>query len=301
MSSGFQLDAVARRIDKSAPHAVRLRFARPNEVSISLINAKPGIEWDGDGTQRVEYVPGQSIDYAGLMIDLVVTGEPDGRVWRIEALSEDRAIDRVLARVRVDKQQHQPGTLGLTVVDADARRAAAIATSLAKSFVQRDIAEVTSRANAKVAYLEEQLASRREALAALETERERILASNPDAVAPQAARIELAQREGAWDDRYRQAHKKRMAAEGVVIQLANGTEARTALAALTTELPPEVAALLGTLREDEQRLRAVARGSQDTGYRRTLLLKADDYTLEAQTFETTRRDLHAIVERLKEG
>ena len=301
VSTQFELRASARRNVESAPRAVRLRFVAPDEVSVSRINAKPGIEWDGDDAQRLSFVPDQPVDYAGLSMDLDVTGTPDGRVWRIEVLSEDQAIDRVLARVRASKQQHQPGTIGLTVTDADARRAAGIATALAESFVDGDVAAVTERANAKVTYLEEQLATRRGALGELESERERVLLENPDAVAPQAARIELAQREGAWDDRYRQARKNRIAAESVAHQLASGADARTALAGLTSELPPEVGALVDALREDERRLRSVARGSEDTGYRRTLLLKADDYTLEAQTFETTRNDLSAIVRDLETG
>lgn len=301
VSSTFAIHASVRRRSDSAPRAVRVRFVAPDELSVSRINAKPGIEWEGDRAERVAYTAGETFEYAGLEVDLDVTGSPDGRVWRIEALSEDDAIDRVLARVRVDKQQHQPGTIGLTVTDEDPRRAAAIAASLAESFARGDLAQVAERAEAKVAYLEDQLAERQKALAELESAREAILLANPDVVAPEAARIELAQREGAWDDQYREARNDRIAAERVAERLSGGVDARTALAGLTADPPAEIAALTHALGLDEARLRAVARGSEDTGYRRTLLLKADDYTLEAQTFETVRDDLRAIVEQLERG
>lgn len=300
--TGFGIDVQARRLREDAPRAVRLRFLSPSEISLSSVGNGPGIEGRGDLTQRLAYVPGEPLEYRGLTISIEnLRGKPDGRSWKIETLSEDEAIDRVLSRVRIHKGQHQPGTLELVCADEDPRRAAAVAGALAQAFIDRDLAATRARAEQKVSYLEAELKSRRASLDSLEAERAERLMASPDIVSSEATTAELAEREGIWDDLFRRTRTQRIAAEKALFSMQGGRSVRAALSGFTAPIPAEVSALLTTLGEEETRLRSVERGSTDTGYRRTLLLKADDYTLEAQRFDVLRADLRDIITELEQG
>lgn len=290
-----RLAARATPESASAPTEVRMRFKGPDEVALETVGAGER----HPETRRFE--AGRHLVYRGLRLELDPSGPVDGRPWRIEVISEQAAIDRVARALRVDKQQHQPGTLGLTVTDEDAARAAAIADAVARTFVEEDHGRSADRAAEKARYLSEELVERRADLDALEDERARLLATFPDAVAPEAAAAELAKREGAWDDRHRRARAERLAAERALELMNAGAEPRAALASLSGGIPDELVPLRDALGVEEQRLRNVLQGSTDTGYRRTLLLKSDDYRLEAQTFATRVEDLTRIIEQLEDG
>ncbi len=137
--------------------------------------------------------------------------------------------------------------------------------------------------------------------AELEAERAERLVESPDVISADAATAELAEREGVWDDLYRRTRTERMAAEKALLTMEGGASVRTALSGFPAAVPAEISSLLTTLGEEETRLRSVERGSTDTGYRRTLLLKADDYMLEAQRFDVLRSDLRDIIEGLEAG
>lgn len=302
----FRIHVQAKRLREDAPRAVRIRFLSPLEISVSSVGRGPGIERKGDRSRRLAYVPGEPIAYRGLKILIEsVHGKPDGRTWKVETLSEDEAIDRVLSQVRIHKSQHQPGTLELVCTDDDPRRATAIVGALAQAFIDWDLAATRARANQKVAYLESELKGRRARLDGLEAERAERLVASPDIISAAATTAELAEREGVWDDLFRKTRNERIAAEAALFSMlgrsGRGGSVRAALSSFTAPIPAEVGALLTTLGEEETRLRSVERGSTDTGYRRTLLLKADDYTLEAQRFDVLRADLRDIITELEEG
>ncbi|QDV06049.1 Tyrosine-protein kinase wzc [Planctomycetes bacterium Poly30] len=297
----FRLEATARRLSDTAPVAVRVRFVDQGAVSVSGISFKPGVEWPEDEAETLAYEPGVPVLYHGMELLLRVTGEPDGRVWRIEALTRDQAIDRVLQRVRVDKQQHQTGALALTVLDDDPLRAAAIANAIAAAFVESDLAEARRDAVQTASFLEEELETRRAALDALTAEEADLQRANPDTIDAEATAIDLSSRQGAWDDVYRKARNRRILADRVELLIASGQPLKTALAAVGGDHSPEVRSLLEALDAEESQLRQVYRGSGDGGYRRTLLLKADDYRIEAERFRTRVADLRDIIERIESG
>ncbi|MEO1697176.1 MAG: hypothetical protein AAFU73_07770 [Planctomycetota bacterium] len=301
-TGSFRVEAQALRLRDDAPRAVRLRFVDDATVRLSVAKGRPGVEWPDERLEELVHVPGETLLYEGFAIDLqVIRGAPDDRVWRIEALEEDVAIDRVLARVRVDEQQHQTGTLGITVTDEDPVRAARIANGLANAFVGTDLARTQERARGRAEYVEGELDGRREELDALYGRRAALLVRHPDAVAPDAVGIELAQREGAWDDAWRRAHGDRVAGERAETRLDEGDSPRVALASLPGGIPPELVPLLESLEAELGQLRQVGRGTLDNGYRRTLLLKSDDATVAAQAIDARVMDLAAAVHALERG
>ncbi len=299
--SSFQLQAVATRLNDKAPTAVRVRFVSPSEVSVSTISVKPGVEWPEDDAEVFAFEPGAAISYHGLELQLSTEGSVDGRVWRVESLTQDQAIDRVLQRLRVDKQQHQTGTLALIVQDDDPVRAAAIANSVAAAFVRADLDAAKEDALKTARFLEEELEERRTRLDALNVEVAELQGNNPDTFNPDATALDLGSREGGWDDLYRKARNRRILAKRVELMIASGQPLRTALSAVGGEHSPEIRSMLASLDAEESQLRQVFRGAGQAGYRETLLLKADDYRIDAERFRSNVIDLRDIIGRLESG
>ena len=299
--SNFRLEAEAKRFNDNAPTAVRVRFVSDSEVSVSCISTKPGVEWPQDDAETFAFESGRPIMYHGMALDLSVTGRIDGRVWRVESLSEDQAIDRVLQRLRVDKQQHQTGTLALTVHDDDPVRAAAIANSVAEAFVIADHKAAQEDALQTAGFLRGELEARRSRLNALTSEVAELQGNNPDTLNPDATALDLGDREGVWDDLYRKARNRRILAKRAELMIASGQPLRTALSAVGGEHSPELQSMLKALDAEESQLRQVFRGSGDAGYRQTLLLKADDYRVDAERFRGNVLDLRDIIDRVESG
>lgn len=297
----FRLEAVASRLNEKAPTAVRVRFVSPEAVSVSCISVKPGVEWPGDDAEVFPFEPGAAISYHGLSLQLQTKGSIDGRVWRVESLTEDQAIDRVLQRLRVDKQQHQTGTLALTVHDDDPVRAAAIANSVADAFVEADLMAAREDALDTARFLESELEVRRARLDALNSDVAELHGRNPDTLNPDATALDLGNREGVWDDLYRKARNRRILAKRVELMIASGQPLRTALSAVGGDHSPEIRSLLASLDGEKAQLRQVFRGSGDAGYRKTLLLKADDYRVDAERFRGDVLDLQDVIGRLESG
>ena len=301
-TSKFRIGVQARRLNDKAPRALRLQFVDLNTIQISDLQGERGGDWaDGKAVER-DFAPGVRLLYRGVVLDIdVLDGTPDDRSWHIELLDEEQAVSRVASRVRVDEQQRQPGTLGIVVTDDDPVRAAAIADAVAAAFVQSDLEKTRARADEKAAYIEDELTSRREELSRLFTLRSDLLVEYPDAVAPDAAAAELAEREGVWDDARRRARAQGLTGQVALEKLIAGESTRVALSGLHGGIPDEIQPLLNEINRSESELRSVGRGAADPGYRRTLLLKADDATLAGQALETHVMDLATVIAALERG
>ncbi|MEZ6016177.1 MAG: hypothetical protein R3F49_13745 [Planctomycetota bacterium] len=295
----FALFARIYEREPGAPSELRVRFVAADRFVVSKVGTKPGLEWPEDEPTELTLRPGERFTYAGVTLALEHRGAWDGRPWRLEHLSAEAAVARVMAGLRVDAQQHQEGTLGITCHNDDPLRAAAIANALAANLIALDLERTNERAAETAQFLRRELDSRRTELAAVERQITALLAAAPEASDIKAAGVAIAARKSDLEVRLEELARLRTQVDAVALELVSGNRQAVARSAAALD-DPTVRRVLADIAAQQSELLALPRAERGEP-RQSLRATAERYEVEANAIADRIAELREVLAALAQG
>ncbi len=159
-----------------APFAeLHVSFLRPDRVAISAP------DW-GAPDREYDLVPGATLDYEGVSLQLAPEGDLTGRSFRVRALLFESAVSRLAQSTRVAETERNSGIIKLVCDDSDPERAAATANALALNYLEVVGRREARRASRTIDFIESQLEAQTAALQRTEQEVVALQKSRPETI-----------------------------------------------------------------------------------------------------------------------
>lgn len=158
--------------------SLSVEFTSADRVVLSAVGLRASL-----GLSKYDDVEAQlgrgPIEFGPLRVTLEPEGDLTGRTFRIQRLTREEAVERLLAATRVRETERNSGVIELTVDDSDPRRAAEAANAICLNYLARGQDRGQDRASRTIAFIEEQLGKQNESLRQAEDEVVELRRANP--------------------------------------------------------------------------------------------------------------------------
>ncbi len=288
-SPDFRLLASATRTRPDALPHVELQFEDTNTVT--LRNARE--------TRTLEFNRGETLLFDGLAIQLDPRGRVDSRLWTIDLLNREQAVQRLRRRISTSTPDDKSGVVRIQVDGTDPARTAEIAAAIAHAFLERDAAQIKKRTTATADQVGARLAQQRAALASVESQVARIRSANPDVLNPERSAQLLGEARLALETELRAARALEEGLFETVRRLESGELAQASRLGSGID-DVRIVKLLETITAfEEQRGRV---GSLErSGYADVLQTEADSAGRERSRLELKAQRLEELARRFRSG
>lgn len=288
-SPDFRLLASARRTRPDALPHVELQFEDSNTITLS--NARE--------TRTLEFTRGEALLFDGLAIHLDPRGRIDSRLWTIDLLNREQAIQRLRRRISTSTPDDKSGVVRVQVDGSDPARTAEIAAAIAHAFLDRDAAQIEKRTTATADQVGARLAQQRAALAKVENEVARIRSANPDVLNPERSAQLLGEARLALEAELRAARALEEDLFETVRRLEAGELAQASRLGSGID-DVRIVKLLETITSFEDQRGRVG-SLERSGYADALQTEADSATRERRLLEIEAARLAELARRFRSG
>ena len=199
---------------------------------------------DLEGVEN-DYVPGAEVRALGWSLWLDATGDFAGQRYRVERMSDERAVSHLMASTNAVESGRKTNVVLVQVSDSDPYRAAETANAICKNYIRRSVRIGQQKATQTVRFIDGQLDEQLRGLREAEAKVVELQMANPETIALSTTATAMIEQASAIDLQITQTDlTRRVIAEALAYVESGDFEA---LARLGNEMPNLLA--LGYIKE----------------------------------------------------